>query len=100
MEGIKNEKDCMYEFSLIIKHKVDLGKYDECLELIYKKMAEFPHDPVPHNLLGILMEIKGNHLLAMKHLRAAWALDPSYTPASINLDNMGSNGSRKLYVFS
>ncbi|MDU7925547.1 MAG: hypothetical protein E7J43_01435, partial [Finegoldia magna] len=80
MEGIKNEKDCMYEFSLIIKHKVDLGKYDECLELIYKKMAEFPHDPVPHNLLGILMEIKGNHLLAMKHLRAAWALDPSYTP--------------------
>lgn len=29
MEGIKNEKDCMYEFSLIIKHKVDLGKYDE-----------------------------------------------------------------------
>ncbi|MBS5966086.1 MAG: hypothetical protein KIA06_01245 [Finegoldia magna] len=100
MENLKNNRDCLKEFCLIIKHKVDQGKYDECFDLIYKKMAEFPHNPVPHNLLGILMEIRGNHLLAMKHLRAAWALDPTYIPANINLDNIGLKSSRKMYVFS
>ena len=40
-------------------------------------MAENPHGAVPHNLMGILLEKESNHVLAMKHFRAAYALDPT-----------------------
>lgn len=44
--------------------------------------------PQPHNLLGILYEIKGDDSLARKHYRAAYALDPTYTPACHNLERL------------
>lgn len=44
--------------------------------------------PQPHNLLGILNEIKGDDSLARKHYRAAYALDPTYTPACHNLERL------------
>lgn len=53
-------------------------------------MRDYPHAPHPHNLMGILLEKQGNHLSAMKHFRAAWALDPTYLPCRINLDRYGS----------
>lgn len=36
--------------------------------------------------MEILLEKQKNHLLALKHFRAAYALDPSYLPARYNLD--------------
>ena len=72
------------------------GAYDQCVALIRKYMEEFPHAPQPHNLMGVVLERMGNHTCAMKHFRAAWALDPTYTPASQNLSNYGTfytNGS-------
>lgn len=64
--------------------------FKNCEKLICKAMEEFPHAPEPHNLLGIILEKTGNHYLAMKHFRAAWALDPSYTPANHNLEKYGT----------
>jgi hypothetical protein len=44
--------------------------------------------PEPHNLFGILSEIKGKDDSARKHYRAAYALDPTYKPACRNLERL------------
>lgn len=59
--------------------------YESCLDPIRKAMAEYPDAPEPHNLLGIVLEKMGDHALAMRHFRAAWALDPTYRPANHNM---------------
>lgn len=53
-------------------------------------MAAAPHDAQPHNLMGIIAESRNDHVQAMKHFRAAWALDPTYRPARINMERYGS----------
>ena len=62
--------------------------------MICQAMGEFPNAPEPHNLLGIVMEKEGDHAGAMKHFRAAYALDPTYLPARQNLDHYGTFYSR------
>ena len=69
---------------------IENGELVECEKMICSAMARYPHIPEPNNLLGILLERQGDHVLAMKHFRAAWALDPSYRPARQNLDGYGS----------
>lgn len=65
-------------------------RYEECISPICQAMENYPHAPQPHNLLGIVLEKMGDHVTAMKHFRAAWALDPSYLPASHNLHTYGT----------
>lgn len=72
------------------KHMVLSGNIDGCYEMICHFMGKYPNAPHLHNLLGILSEKKGRHAEAMKHFRAALALDPTYSPASQNLDTYGS----------
>ena len=66
------------------------GRFDECKDIIYSSMSEFPDNPEPHNLLGIVLEKTGEHMKAMSHFRAAWALDPTYEPAINNLNTFGN----------
>ena len=68
--------------------------YQKCVEMICEAMGKFPNAPQPHNLLGIVMEKEGDHAGAMKHFRAAYALDPAYIPARQNLDYYGTFYSR------
>lgn len=65
-------------------------EFDACLSVISRAMEAHPHAPEPHNLLGIVLEKTGDHICAMKHFRAAWALDPQYRPASHNLYTYGT----------
>lgn len=51
-------------------------------------LLEYPNCAEPHNLLGIWYELHGNYELAKKHYRAGYALDPSYLPASNNLERL------------
>ena len=53
-------------------------------------MTAAPHAAQPHNLMGIIAESRNDHVQAMKHFRAAWALDPTYRPARINMERYGS----------
>ncbi len=69
-----------------VKALISEKKFSECDQLIKQAMSEFPHAPHPHNLMGIQLEKKGDHVMAMKHFRAAWALDPTYLPAKFNMD--------------
>lgn len=73
-----------------IRQLVEQHKYEESELLIQSAIGSHPHSPVPHNLIGILLEKKGDHLTAMKHFRAAWALDPTYLPAQHNLEHYGT----------
>jgi len=66
------------------------SQYEECEALLKNAMAKYPHNPQPHNLMGLLLELQNDLLLAMKHFRAAWALDPTYIPSRQNLDHFGS----------
>ena len=70
------------------------GNYQTCRALIRDAMADNPDAPQPHNLLGIVMEKEGDHAGAMRHFRAAYALDPTYLPARQNLDHYGTFYSR------
>lgn len=73
-----------------VRYYSGLQEYPTCYELITDAIANNPNSPAPHNLLGILLEKKGNHALAMRHFRAAWALDPTYLPARQNLEKFGT----------
>lgn len=61
-------------------------EYKKCEKELGKEMQKNPHSAIPHNLMGILMERENNHVLAMKHFRAACELDPTYIPARYNLE--------------
>lgn len=74
----------------LVRAFVKDGAYEVCIERICRAMEKYPHAPQPHNLLGIVLEKMGNHMTAMKHFRAAWALDPSYLPANHNLKTYGT----------
>ena len=74
-------------------------EYSKCEKLIRKAMEAYPDNAIPHNIMGILYESRGDHIGAMKHFRAAWALDPTYRPSLMNLDNFGKFFSDKTFIF-
>lgn len=80
----------MDSLSRLVKTLITEGDFEQADKSIVQAMAENPHDAIPHNLMGILLEHENEHTLAMKHFRAAWALDPSFRPARFNLDKYGS----------
>lgn len=71
-------------------------KLNTAENVIADNMHKFPHSPVPHNLMGIILECKNDRTEAMRHFRAAYALDPTYIPARYNLERYGQfNGNSK-----
>lgn len=75
-------------------------RYEECRHMLYRAMEEHPDSAEPHNLLGLLLEEEADHPAAMRHFRAAGALDPTYRPAQLNLDVFGSFPHRGSGVYS
>ena len=73
-----------------VRQLCEVWNLKECHRLIGSAMGEYPDAAEPHNLLGIILEKEGNHVSAMKHFRAAWALDPTYLPAHQNLNTFGT----------
>ena len=69
---------------------MEKGAYQECEERIAAAMGKYPHAPQPHNLMGVLHEKMGDRGAAMKHFRAACALDPGYLPARHNAERFAS----------
>jgi len=59
-------------------------------ESVSKALADDPGQPEAYNLMGALLEIKGDSLAAQKFYRAALDLDPTYKPASANLERTTS----------
>lgn len=80
--------------TLVKKHD-----YEKCKAQILVAMQHYPHAPHPHNLLGIVLEKEHFHLQAMKHFRAARALDSTYQPARHNLEHYGTFFSKGRCAF-
>lgn len=73
-----------------IRTLLSAKEYYKCEQIITEAMKKFPDAAQPHNLLGLLLEQRGNHASAMKHFRAALALEPAYRPARQNLQHYGT----------
>ena len=73
-----------------IREYAQRGDLEKGEQLATEAMGKYPDAPQPHNLYGVLLEKKGDHCSAMKHFRAADALDPSYRPARQNLESFGT----------
>ncbi len=69
---------------------IKLGDYDRARVLLGQAVQEDQNQPEYHNLLGIIAELRRDLVLACRHYRAAYALDPSYEPANRNLARITS----------
>ena len=78
--------EVMTDLCMKVKKYIEEKDWDSCMELIPRYMERYPNSAVPHNLLGIVLESQGHHPDAMRHFRAAWSLDPTFLPASQNID--------------
>lgn len=74
----------------VIRNYVSEKKWEECDRLIPKYMELYPDSAVSHNLRGIVLEKQGRHAEAMKHFRAAAALETPYAPANYNMERFAS----------
>ena len=83
---ISREEQDMGNLCRMIKEYVEKNDWAACMEQIPRYMELYPDSAVPHNLMGIVLESQGKHPEAMKHFRAAWSLDPTFLPASQNID--------------
>lgn len=91
MERLFNRnRNELYAMCRTGKKLINKKKYDECRTLVLDTMRDYPDAAEPHNMLGILLEKEGKHASAMKHFRAAYALDPGYAPARENLESFGT----------
>lgn len=82
-----------------VRSWVNAGQPEKSFPSICAAMEQAPHAPQPHNLLGIVLEMRGDHKAAMRHFRAAWSLDPGYAPARHNLDTYGTFFTRGRCAF-
>ncbi|EKD82616.1 MAG: response regulator receiver protein, partial [uncultured bacterium] len=89
---VTNESNTVDYPSLIsiTRQKINEHNFIEANETIKAAIAANPNDPEAYNLLGALLEIKGDWLTAQKFYRAALDLDPTYKPATINLERTTS----------
>lgn len=90
----------LIELCTNVKMLIGMGSIQKCKNLILHAMGRYPHAPEPHNLIGILLEMEGDHPMAMKHFRAAVALAPDYLPARQNLESFGTFYSRGTYAYN
>ena len=85
-----SKQNAMQLLTARIRALVAQRHFSEAEDEAAQAMAAAPHDAQPHNLMGIIMERENDHIQAMKHFRAAWALDPTFVPARINMERYGS----------
>jgi DNA-binding response OmpR family regulator len=76
----------------LAKKSIGNRHFDAAIEHSRKAIFLDPSRPEAFNLLGALLEIRGDRIEAQKNYRAALSLDPSYAPAIKNLERSTSWG--------
>jgi Flp pilus assembly protein TadD len=85
-EKLDEQKVIDYASSIeLAKKSIGERRFDAAVEHVHKAISLDPSRPEAFNLLGALMEIRGDRIEAQKNYRAALSLDPSYEPAIKNL---------------
>jgi DNA-binding response OmpR family regulator len=77
-------------FIELTKRHITDRNFASARETARKAIAAEPSQPEAYNLLGALLEIKGDWLEAQKFYRAALDIDPTYKPARANLERTTS----------
>jgi DNA-binding response OmpR family regulator len=72
------------------KRHISDREFAAARETVRKAIAADPAQPEGYNLLGALLEIKGEGLEAQKFYRAALDIDPTFKPAYANLERATS----------
>lgn len=87
-----DEKSAVDYLSLIelAKRHISDRSFSTARETARKAIAAEPAQPEAYNLLGALLEIKGDGLEAQKFYRAALDIDPTFKPAQANLERTTS----------
>lgn len=85
----KSAKDYRSLIELAKRHISDRN-FAGARETSRKAIAEDPAQPEAYNLLGALLEIKGDIPESQKFYRAATDIDPTYEPARANLERATS----------
>jgi DNA-binding response OmpR family regulator len=85
-EKLDQQKVMDYTSSIeLAKRSIGDRHFDAAVEHVRHAIFIDPGRPEAFNLLGALMEIKGDRIEAQKNYRTALSLDPSYEPAIKNL---------------
>jgi len=85
-EKLDQQKVMDYTSSIeLAKRSIGDRHFDAAVEHVRRAIFIDPGRPEAFNLLGALMEIKGDRIEAQKNYRTALSLDPSYEPAIKNL---------------
>lgn len=79
----------------LAKRSIGNRHFNAAIEHVRKALCLDPGRPEAFNLLGALMEVRGDRIEAQKNYRAALSLDPSYAPAIKNLERSTSWGWKK-----
>ncbi len=88
-ETIEAEKAKSYEEHIeLAKRCIGRREFDAAQEYARRAIAADSTKPEGLNLMGALLEMRGDWLEALKQYRAALALDPTYGPAKENLDRV------------
>ncbi|MEW5910583.1 MAG: response regulator [Thermodesulfobacteriota bacterium] len=74
----------------LTKRHISDRSFATARETARKAIAADPTRPEAYNLLGALLDIKGDWLMAQKFYRAALDIDPTFKPADTNLDRVTS----------
>jgi len=86
-DALTAEKANDYESRIELAKKcVGERQFDAAAEHVRQAIALDASKPEAFNLLGVLLEMGGERLEALKNYRAALALDPAYKPAQANLE--------------
>jgi DNA-binding NtrC family response regulator len=72
------------------KRHIQEGQIDAAIEQMQTAISLEPSRPEAYNLLGALMEIRGERLEAQKYYRVAVSVDPEYKPGWDNLQRSAS----------
>lgn len=90
-DGLSKQKAVDYESHIELAKKcIGERHFDAAVEHIKKAIYFDSSRPQAFNILGVLLEIKGNNLEAQKNYRVALSLAPTYEPAKKNLHRLTS----------
>lgn len=99
MSNIEKMKDICANIRNIVEGNNN-DRFIVANEIVSNLMAKYPDSATPHNLMGIIKEMQGDHVLAMKHFRAAYALDPQDKAVKHNFDTLCSfKSSNRLFQY-
>lgn len=76
------------EYIELAKKAINEGDTDLAFDHVREAARVDPSKPEVHNLTGAIVEMQGDWLIALKHYRAAIALDPTYQPANANVERI------------